>query len=490
MNSRSDKQPATLIVVKRLRTGIGKLEVVAFASGFALMAYELAGARILAPGIGSSMYVWTSVIGVIIAALSLGYWVGGKVADRRGYAIDVARFLLLIAVAVVGTMVSYEAVMPWVTIMFADARIQGVVTSLLLFAPASFLLGVVSPYLAKLKVRSLKMTGRSIAGLSTFNALGSITGTFITGFILFSYIGSRETLVIIAVSVMAISWLMAPRVQVWQRIGLSVAVLLPAGLSLLTPNAHSISIDTPTAHYEIVERDGVRMLLTGPRGVQSGVNMSNSDELVYWYTQKMAEVVEYAPERDRILMLGGGVFTVPRYLAHKYPDTTIDVVEIDPQLAEIARRHFHYDDPPNVNLVFQDARTYINQTHKRYDVVLVDVYGDIEVPFTFMTREYGQSLARIVKPTGIVASNLMAGFKGQCRQLLEALDAPYRAHFGYVQYKSEDTEDEKHMNIVATYSRQSIQWPQSKQLKLSGSPLYTDNFAPSERLQYGCLHGA
>ncbi len=469
--------------MNKLRIRLNRLELTALVAGFALMVFELAGARILAPGIGSSTYVWTSVIGVIIAALSLGYWIGGRVADSRGYMIDVARLVLLAGLTVTLTLLQYEGAIEWVASSFDDPRWQGVVASLLLFAPTSFVLGMVSPYLAKLNVRSLHTTGRSIASLSALNSIGGIVGTFMAGFVLFGYIGSRETLVIIVLLLVAVSWLAVPRVNWRARALISAAVVITVLVPV--PKAHAVSIDTPSARYTIYDTATMRLLTTGPYAAQSGVSLGQPDQLAFWYTQQLAQVVKQAERRQNILILGGGAFTLPRYLGQKYPSSKIDVVEIDPELAKIARQYFHYDDPANVNLLFEDARTYVNRTDKQYDIVIVDVYGDAHVPFTLLTDEYGQQIARITKRDGVVAANMIAGLEGECNTLLRALDAPYRSQFPYAAYRIEKPEQPR-SNMVVAYSRQQFGWAGASPLELPKTVPYTDNFAPAERLQHDC----
>lgn len=463
---------------------MSRLELIAFVAGFALMVFELAGARILAPGIGSSTYVWTSVIGIIIAALSLGYWIGGKVADRRGYMIDVARLCLLAALTVIWMMLQYHSVIAWVAEVFDDPRMQGVIASLFLFAPTSFLLGMLSPYLAKLNVRSLTTTGQSVASLSALNSVGGIVGTFVAGFILFGYMGSHETLALVAVLMIAVSWLAAPTVQTRSR-GILTALLIVTVLLSSVSSARALSIDTPSARYEIQDVSGMRLLATGPYAAQSGIYTAQPDRLAFWYTQQIADVVAHAGSRGSILILGGGAFTLPQYLAHKYPSSAIDVVEIDPELATIARKHFGYDDPKNVTMFFTDARTYVNQTDKQYDIVIVDVYGDAHVPFTLLTREFGDRIQAITKPDGVVAANMIAGLGGQCAVLLSALDAPYARHFRHASYRIQNP-DTSRSNMVVAYTHQPFAWPASLPLDTAEAPMYTDDYAPAERLQHDC----
>lgn len=470
--------------MKRIKTPINKLELVALISGFVLMVFELAGARILAPSIGSSTYVWTSVIGVIIAALSLGYFAGGKFADMRGYLIDVVRLTLLSSIFITLTIVLYKDVILWVVDAIADPRLQGVVASLILFAPASFVLGTISPYLAKLNVTSLKTTGRSVASLSALNSIGGIIGTFTAGFFLFGFIGSHETLSFVSLLMLLVSWIIRPELEWRIRLFLTIAVLVIVGFSF--QRTEGLSFDTPTAHYTVTDTStGFRQLKTGPHGAQSIVNLKDKSSLASWYTQQLDLAVTHAPQKKNILMLGGGALTLPQHLANKYPESHIDVVEIDPELASIARRYFGYKDPGNVSLIFTDARTYVNQTKKQYDIILVDVYGDMEVPFVFLTQEYGDRIKEITRPAGIVAVNMIAGMRGKCFRWLQALDAPYRAHFTSAVYLIESS-DGVRSNMVVVYSRQPMTLPGVSSLDLMPGISYSDNFAPAERLQYDC----
>lgn len=470
-----------------MKKQLSLLPIIAFISGFTLMTYELAAARVLAPSIGSSTYVWTSVIGVIIAALSLGYWVGGKFADIRNRFSDVAWLCLAVAITVTLTLVMYLSSIESTVQAIQDARMQGVMASLLLFAPTSFLIGMMSPYLVKLRVTSLQTSGQSFASLSALESIGGITGTFITGFILFGYIGAREAFAVIVALLLVTSWLIQPKHR-WQlRLGVTICIALFCfgGLQLGSKN----EIDTATAHYSIIDgsRDGrlARGISSGPGGIQSGIYLDNPTELLFWYTQRMDEVVAAAPKQDRILVLGGGAFTLPQHLATKYPSSQIDVVEIDPGLAKIARERFNYQDPKNVNLIFEDARTYVNRATHAYDVILVDVYSDINVPFSLMTKEYGQQIKRLLTNDGVVAVNVIAARTGGCSELLAAMDAPYRQSLSQVQYKVQLPSEVK-SNIVVSYSNTPLQWDGAMTLDLPQRPAYSDNYAPAERLQQRC----
>lgn len=469
--------------------GASRLHIIAFFTGAALMVFELVAARILAPTIGSSTYVWTSVIGTIIAALSLGYFVGGKLADRRNRTFDVVLLCLLAAMMVGLAAVTYPGILETIPLTIADSRLQGVVASLILFVPTSFLLGTISPYLVKLAIKSLHTSGRSVAALSALNSLGGIVGTFVTGFILFNYIGSRETLLVVVTLLLLSSWLLLPRRHIWPRILVSLVVLFAVTVPPSRTNGIVAEIDTASAHYRVIDYSyqgrNTRLLLTGPGAAQSGVFLDGSDELAFWYTRFAAkQIIDHNP--DRVLVLGGGVFTLPSYLASHLPDATIDVVEIDPKLRDIAKQFFNFKDKDNLRLFFEDARTFVNQSDEVYDVIFVDVYGDTSIPFTFLTEEYAARINDMLTDNGIVLLNVIGGHSGACGRLVSTIDAMYRPYFPNGFWQTETTDKLLRGNYIMLYQRQMVTPWGMQGLASSTEQPFTDNFAPVERLHFLC----
>ncbi|HUS26379.1 MAG TPA: fused MFS/spermidine synthase [Nevskiaceae bacterium] len=469
-------------------------ELIAFVTGFCLMAYELVASRLLAPTIGSSTYVWTSVIGVIIGALATGYAAGGWLADKRVAKQDIAWLLLVAAGTVLATLVFADLILALAVRMFSDARLQGLFASLLLFMPTSFILGMISPYLVRLRLESLATAGRSVAGLSALNSVGGIVGTFCVGFIFFGYFGSRQTLELVIVVLTAASFLIVPRYWLGLRLVLAGTMVFSLVFQFVqVVGAVGVEIDTPSSHYRVVDGEyngrPVRVLTMGPGGLQSGIYTDGTKGLVFDYTRQMAAIVATAPHKDHILILGGGAFTLPQYLAQAYPQAQIDVAEIDPQLPVIAKKYFGYTNPSNVRIFAQDARTYLERTNQTYDVVLVDVYSDLAVPFSLTTTEYAQALDRVVAPRGMVAANVVAAKGMGCAPLLGAMHASYAGRFkNYKVFPQDDRELMLSQNIVIAYSNTelgldalhpvTIRLPEGRQL--------SDNFAPVERLQQQC----
>lgn len=476
---------------------VGRLEIIAFVIGFCLLAYELAAARLLAPFIGSSVYVWTSVIGVIILALSLGYACGGWLADKRVKQVDVALLLLAAAAGTSLTLLTYNNVLEAIVTAIADPRLQGLLSSLILFAPTSFVLGSISPYLARLKLKSITTTGRVIAGLSAVNSLGGIAGTLITGFILFGYFGTNQILVFLVVGLVALSWMIAPGRRRLERVVVSISAVGAAIFGLNPPLAHAVlaDIDTPSAHYQVQEvtddpRGAYRTLVSGPGARQSGSFVSGSSELVFWYTQTMADIAELAPRHDTILILGGGAFSLPRSLSERYPNAQITVVEIDPELPAISEKYFYYEPPKNVKVVAEDARTFLNRNEKAYDIVMVDAFSNTSIPFSLTTKEYAAALGKAVAPSGQVVVNLIASTKGACSELWAGIDNSYKSAFGYgVYFLRYPDSPEARQNIIAAYSNQPLTWLDQERA-ITAVPkhrhIFTDDFTPVDRLNFEC----
>jgi predicted membrane-bound spermidine synthase len=471
-----------------------KYEAVAFITGFALMVFELVASRILAPTIGSSTYVWTSVIGVIIAALSIGYAVGGWLADKRVAKHDISWLLLAASACVVFALLVSSALLDSLGQATMDARFKGLYASLVLFMPASFVLGVISPYLVRLHTDSIAVAGRSVASLSALNAVGGIIGTFSAGFVFFSIMGSRQTLVLVAVLLLASSWLIAPAYQWKTRALLSAAIVLFCLNSLAARASGNTlaDIDTPSAHYKVVNTtyggQELNALVTGPRGWQSGVFVNQPNELAFDYTRGIAEVVAEAPRKDHILVLGGGAFTLPQHFGQQYPKAQVDAVEIDPKLVAISEKYFQYRAPANVRIIADDARAFLGYSNATYDVIVIDVYSDINVPFAVATTEYTAALKSRLKPGGVVVANIIGANTERCAPLLGSLHSSYMNNFrNYRAFPTQDPSLSSSQNIIVAYSNDSLAWTGARQsAKLPTGQLLTDDYAPIERLGYPC----
>ena len=358
-------------------------------------------------------------------------------------------------------------------------------------------MGMISPYLARLRNVSLDTTGRAVASLSALNAIGGICGTFCVGFIFFGCVGSRQTLLVIATLLAGTSWLISPRRFALLRLGVTSAALLLALVQWLPWHGTGIiEIDTPTSHYRVVDAKTaqgkpVRLLVTGPTGGQSGIYPGRPDELVFPYLRQMATIAKHHPHPANILVLGGGAFTLPQHLALQYPGAHIDVVEIDPQLVRIAKQHFEYRDHPNLTLIAKDARTYINEHRQKYDIIAMDVYNELSIPFPVATSEYMHELSASLQPGGIVMANVIGSRRPACVPLLGDLHATFMSAFRqYRVFPQKDPNLHQFQNIIMVYANTPLDYlkdtPAARRALPTGDTILTDNFAPTERLQELC----
>lgn len=480
--------------IKRFTSRFGRYELISFVTGFVLLSFELIASRLLAPTVGTSTYVWTSVIGIIIAALALGFAVGGHLADKRADQADLPLILLLAAVAIGGTLFFNSSILSGLAASVGDARARGIIASIILFLPTSFIIGVSSPYLARLRNRSVDTTGRSVALLDASNSIGGIVGTFMTGFFLVGTIGLRWSLLCLVILLLIISWSMVPNKRLTPRVWLTIAALtLSLSPQAILDRSVRAEIDTPTAHYQIkaIKYGGrpVTAISTGPGGLQSGVYRDGSNELAFSYTRTIARTIELAPAKKNILIIGGGAFTLPEYLAKQYPDSQVDTVEIDPELPGIAAQYFNFNQPGNLAIISQDARTYVAQTAARYDIVVMDAYNDGSIPFSLVTAEFISDLNATTKPDGVVIANFIASTSPQCKELFATFDTVYESRFEYGDYAPlADLSYESRQNIIGTYSHRPLSWLQSdiRQPDLPKVALPTDDKAPIERLTERC----
>nr|MBA3352322.1 fused MFS/spermidine synthase [Blastocatellia bacterium] len=214
-----------------MRTVLGRyiLEVTVFVCGALVMIYEIVGSRIVSPFIGTSTYVWTSLIGVILASLSLGYWLGGRLADKRPDPKVLASVIFVAGGLVSLTIFIKDIVLTAVASAPFGPGLKAVLASLFLFGPASVALGFVTPFAVKLRMLSLADSGATVGRLYALSTVGSIAGTFAAGFFLIPFVGSVRTLYIIAASLLVLALVFAP--IAFTRARVAVLVLLACGIA-------------------------------------------------------------------------------------------------------------------------------------------------------------------------------------------------------------------------------------------------------------------
>jgi spermidine synthase len=389
-----------------------RLGLLVFTAGAGTLSTEIAASRLLAPYFGSSTIVWANIIGLILVYLSLGYWLGGKVADRR----PDPRLLGWIVIAAA----LFIAVLPFVARPVLDAAVRGLdavsvgavvgsfFAALALFAVPVTLLGAVSPFAIRLALDNVGEAGTVAGRLYALSTVGSIVGTFASALVLIPLIGTQRTMLLsAALLVLAGALVLGAR---WQLLTVGVAALLFVPASTIKASSGLI-YETESAYQYI-------QVLQKPNG--SRLLKLNEGVAVHsvWYPHSVLTGGEWdmflvvppllGRPAENMLIIGNAAGTTARAYGKLYPDVRIDGVEIDPKVTETGRKYFGLGDNPNLRVITADGRPYLAGTDKRYDLILVDAYRQPYIPFYLATREFFRLARDHLTPGGVLAINVAA----------------------------------------------------------------------------------
>ncbi len=413
-------QPETLQASARVRyRWLWQPNLIVFISSGAIMILELVAGRIIAPHVGSSLYTWTGVIGVVLAGISLGNYLGGRLADRWAS----LRFLGLVYIASALACMLVLWLDKTYRITPADWSIIVeilVLTAGMFFVPCT-ILGMISPIVAKLAVSDLARTGSTVGKIYAAGALGSIVGTFATGFVLISWYGTYQIILGVALFLFALGllFLLAGR---WQALMLS-ALIVAGGWALFQNQGWLQGPCVRESNYYCIkvydeDRDGesVRLLVLDHL-VHSYVSLDHPDRLVYDYEKMYAEAAQFKASQSEhlsALMIGGGGYTFPRYMAITYPGSQVDVVEIDPEVTQNAYDRLGLDRNLKITTYNEDARTFMAQpAAMKYDLVLGDAFNHFSVPYHLTTKEFNDDVRKWLANDGLYIVNIIDGPYGE-----------------------------------------------------------------------------
>lgn len=495
-----------------------RLQLISFFSGAATMILELAGSRMVAPFFGTSLIVWTALIGIIMTSLCLGNWLGGSIADRNPNGKLLGRVLIFAAVIIAVTAYLSNYVLTTLQGLNLNLYMSSVSASLIIFAPASMLLGMVSPFVARLAMQTVDSSGGVVGKLSALNSAGSILGTFLGGFVLISLFPSGVILMFVA-SVVAMLSVFA-YTGAWRKV-FSIVIFISLFGGAFYAKEHGLpfsligtQIDTAYNHLSIVESIDrrndrrVRVLVTDPDAAQSLMYTDHPSELVSEYTKFYDLAFHYKPDTKKILMLGGGGYCVPRYLLDDQSrDITIDVVELDPGITQAARDYFYLKDDDRLKIFHEDARTFLNRAFSdenfgQYDAIFMDTFTSATViPFQLTTVETAARLRKLLKPDGALIVNIIASVYGPKSGVFHGIYKAFSNSFTTMMIFPANAPDPKYAyalqniilvamgNMASTVSPT----PDAKFSNLlahqwlepftpdSHVPAFTDSFAPVER---------
>lgn len=406
--------------------------LLSFIGSFCFMVIELVASRILAPYVGVSLYTWTSIIGVALTGMSLGYYAGGKLADRYASATTLLAIFWAAGLATL-SIIPLTGVVTGLSLP-RGTNIMGVIslyTFLLFFFPTG-VMAMTSPVVIKLTLKDLRQTGGVVGTIYAFSTVGSIVGTFATGFFFIEQFGTRSVVWLVGVVLFLtgiVAWFSYPGAR---RRGLDL-MNLALGLLALSIALVFVSFLQSMERWQlpyVVKESNYYTLrvyddqigttpvraLALDRLIHSYVSLDDPTFLGQQYEPVFAQIAHYyittqnlAP---RVLFLGGGGYTVPRFMEKLYPSATLEVVEIDPAVTQVSYDLLGLSANTRIKTYNQDARLFFIQrpTPGEYDLILGDVFNDIGTPFHLTTLEFNRLVRDNLKPQGIYMVNILDRF--------------------------------------------------------------------------------
>ncbi len=390
--------------------------LIVFTASACTLILEIVAGRILAPVIGVSLYTWTSIIGVVLAGISVGNYIGGVVADRYPSRLTLGIILLGAGIFTVTILPLIEVTGDLVKDLPILLRI--VALTAVLFLPVSVILGMVTPVVIKLHLRELSQTGNVVGRFYAISTAGSILGVFLTGFVLIQWIGTRPIVLGVAIVLFVIALLFGDLWKARLKVPavLAVAVAVVAVSLSFTFDWLDSGCQEESNYFCITIREreiqGHRVrTLTLDQLLHSYVALDDPTFLVYGYEKVTADFVALQDTRidsPNVLFIGGGGYTMPKLIETRYPNWSVEVIEIDPEVTEVAHAYFALPRDTSIVTYNVDARMKARElTENTYDMIVGDAFNDFSVPYQLTTMEFNERVKKLLKPEGIFIVNIV-----------------------------------------------------------------------------------
>lgn len=405
-----------------------------FVVGAASLGAEIAAARLLAPYFGASTIVWANTIGVVLVALSVGYWFGGRFADRHPNLRGLCLLVLAAAVLIAVVPFASRPFLGFSVDAFDSISIGGFAGSLfgvlVLVAVPVTLLGAASPWAVRLAVADVDRSGEVVGRLYAISTAGSLFGTMVAALLLIPLLGTQRTFLVFACALALVGVAgLGRRFAALPVALLALAILVPVG-TIKAGDTGRVLYEAETVHQyaRVIERpDGSRALeLNEGQAVHSLYRPGSYLTGDYWDGHLVLPAASRARPPERIAILGNAGGTVARAYGHFFPRTAVDAVEIDGELTELGRRFFDLRNP-RMRTFAEDARPWLERSSEDYDAIMVDAYRQPYIPFYLATREFFELARERLAPGGIVIVNV--GHPESSDDLEQVLGATMAAAF-------------------------------------------------------------
>jgi spermidine synthase len=466
---------------------------------------EIAAARLMAPFFGASTIIWANTIGVVLVSLSIGYWFGGRLADRHPHMRGLCTLVLAAAVLLGLVPLVADPLLSLSVRAFDTISIGAFAGSLFgvlaLVAVPVLMLGAVSPWAIRLKVERLEASGETAGRLYAISTAGSLVGTFLASLLLIPLLGTQRTFLLFAFMIAAVAALGVGRRGAIVPVAIAALLAVPVGV---------VKGDTEDGGRVILERDSTHQyarVIEYPDGERHlELNEGQAVHSIYrpdsvltgnvWDGYLIEPLAALGRPPASMAILGNGAGTTARAYGRYFPRTEIDGVEIDGELNEIGRKYFDLRERPGLRLYAEDARPFLRRTERRYDAILVDAYRQPYIPFYLTTREFFELVLERLNPGGVVIVNV--GHPEGSDQLEQVLSSTVASVFAHV---ARDPIEEVNTLLVASEQPVTAEKvrtaaadlpPELRALaagvaarlgpRLRGGTIYTDDKAPVEWL--------
>ena len=399
-----------------------------FLSGGSILVMEIAAGRVLAPHFGNTLYTWTSMIGIILAALSLGYSIGGRLADRNPSS-NLFFLLMLGGAGLVALVPALRGILLPTMEENLGLRSGPVFAGLLLFAAPGCVLATLTPFAVKLAARGEGSLGAVTGNLFTWSTIGSILGTFATGFVFIPFFGLNGIFLTTAGALMltalfglylcgALKTLSSKRNM---RVNLLLAafVLAPMGTGAawlgVIPGVDKDTVWVRENVYHMIrvferaETDGVRVReLFLDHQPEGAMIMGDNRKFFYEYTRFLELGPLFAPHMNRAIFIGGGAFTMPKALYLMKPEMSIAVAELDAEVVDAGKKFFRLKNFPKLKSLVGDGRRILRSSKGKYDFIVGDAYRGLRnIPPHLITKEFFEEARARLAPGGVFMLNLI-----------------------------------------------------------------------------------
>lgn len=463
--------PATPVATNARRIARAPLLILVFVAGVVSLGLEMCGPRLMAPYFGTSLFIWANQIGFTLIYLSLGYFIGGRLADHYPSLRLLCSLTMVAALATGLIPFVSQPVLDWsvsgLTQENASVFASSLVVVILLFSVPTILLGMVAPFALRLTVERVGTAGTSAGSLYALSTVGSIVGAFLPVLVLIPAWGVRRTLFTgCVVLVVASLWGLRPRVRIAASVPAAI-LLAPLLLPQVVPLGPLKQVPGLIYYQEslynyiqvVREADGTHDLILN-EGADAIHSRYNPNTVLFgpsWYTDYMLTAPYFnsgaaAGRVRRLAIIGLAGGTVVRQYTAAYGAIPIDGAEIDPAIVAVGRRYFGMTEP-NLHVYIGDGRTFIRTTHNVYDVAVIDAYQQPYIPFQLATREFFTEIRAHFSPDGVLVVN--TGHTCTDRRLVQAIvNTLYAA--GFPSVYTMDVPGSINTEIFATDSQTSL----------------------------------